>query len=88
MVERRKSNLNKYHQPKMDHECRICGYVGGPGSSSIRLHIKKKHEMSLKNYYDDFFFIENDNKCRFCGRKKLHGQNRICVIGNFVPDLV
>ena len=48
--------------------CLICN-VNLKRINMLSLHLKHKHNMTSKEYYDKFFKKDNDGKCKTCGKQ-------------------
>lgn len=51
--------------------CKICNFKGSlhGGMNGISRHIRKIHNISLKEYYDLYFKKENDGICKTCNKE-------------------
>ena len=47
-------------------KCKICGQECGP--KGISSHLKRKHQLASKNYYDKYLKKENEGKCIICSK--------------------
>lgn len=66
-------------------KCKICGY---DCNKSIGAHVKRKHNITAKDYYDKYLKKENDGICVICGKNtkfstifngyRKHCSNRKC----------
>lgn len=52
---------------KIDNKCRFCG-VEYKSIQSLCLHVRQKHGMESKEYYDKFFKTDTDGICEVCGK--------------------
>lgn len=57
-----------YHNQKII--CQICGHVSS-SNSGLGSHIKQKHHISTKEYYDKYFKQDNEGTCLICGKETL-----------------
>lgn len=61
--------------------CKICGKQCG--SKGIGSHLKRKHQISNKEYYDTFLKSKDEDKCKICGKSTtfdtiLTGYRKYC----------
>ena len=51
--------------------CKICNKeyfgIGGLSKRHLKLHIKRKHSLNFKEYYDKYLKIKKDGICQVCG---------------------
>lgn len=52
---------------KIDNKCRFCG-VEYKSIQSLGLHVRQKHGMESKEYYDKFFKTDTEGICEVCGK--------------------
>ena len=50
--------------------CEICN-VEKDGLKGLSLHLNKKHDINIKEYYDKYLKKENDGICYFCGKPSI-----------------
>ena len=48
-------------------KCKICGQECGP--KGISSHLKRKHQISSKDYYDKYLKTDDEGKCKICGKE-------------------
>lgn len=47
-------------------KCKICGQECGP--KGISSHLKRKHQLASKEYYDNYLKKEQEGLCKICGK--------------------
>ena len=66
---------NRINRIKERHliECQYCKFTA-ISLYGLSKHIKRKHNISDKEYYDKYFKKENEGKCKICGKEtSFHG---------------
>lgn len=51
------------------HQCRICQFITSP--LGMPAHLKYKHQLSVKEYYDTYIKQDNEGKCLICGKETI-----------------
>lgn len=46
-------------------KCEICQQIFDKALSMLT-HVRVRHGMSSKEYYDEYFLTENEHLCKFC----------------------
>ena len=62
-------------------ECKICNEYCKP--LGMPSHLRRKHSISVKDYYDTYIKQENDGKCKTCGKETsfrgiVEGYSKYC----------
>ena len=52
-------------------KCKICGQECG--SKGISSHLKRKHQLVSKDYYDKYLKTDSEGKCKICGKDTSFG---------------
>lgn len=73
-------------------KCKICGQECGP--KGISSHLKRKHQLSSKDYYDTYLKTDSECKCKICGKETtfctiLTGYRQYCSTkcSNLDPEI-